>query len=66
MARRKHQLSSLLAAAHDNRAELEERIAQARASRKGAGSKYGASLSSLSRSRSRSGGTDSKRALAGF
>ncbi|GAA5910697.1 hypothetical protein JCM8208_003537 [Rhodotorula glutinis] len=41
MARRKHQLSSLLAAAHDNRAELEERIAQARANRKGAGSKYG-------------------------
>ncbi|BGP25199.1 mitotic checkpoint protein PRCC, C-terminal domain protein [Rhodotorula toruloides] len=41
MARRKGQLSSLLAAAHDNRAELEERIAQARANRKGAGSKYG-------------------------
>ncbi|GJN91028.1 hypothetical protein Rhopal_004043-T1 [Rhodotorula paludigena] len=40
-AKRKHQLSSLLAAAHDNRAELEERIAQARQNRKGAGNKYG-------------------------
>ncbi|GAA5851576.1 hypothetical protein JCM8547_001136 [Rhodosporidiobolus lusitaniae] len=40
-AKRKHQLSSLLAAAHDNRAELEDRIAQARANRKSAGNKYG-------------------------
>ncbi|GAA6017970.1 hypothetical protein JCM10207_002725 [Rhodosporidiobolus poonsookiae] len=40
-ARRKGQLSSLLAAAHDNRAELEDRIAQARANRKSAGNKYG-------------------------
>lgn len=46
-AKRKHQLSSLLAAAHDNRAELEERIAQARQNRKGAGNKYGAPLSLL-------------------
>ncbi|CEQ41370.1 SPOSA6832_03096 [Sporobolomyces salmonicolor] len=40
-ARRKGQLSSLIASAHDNRAELEERIAQARANRKSAGNKYG-------------------------
>ncbi|GAA5837452.1 hypothetical protein JCM5353_007115 [Sporobolomyces roseus] len=40
-ARRKGQLSSLLADAHDNRAELEERIAQARLNRKSAGNKYG-------------------------
>ncbi|POY71080.1 hypothetical protein BMF94_5837 [Rhodotorula taiwanensis] len=40
-AKRKHQLSSLLAAAHDNRAELEERIAQARQNRKSGGNKYG-------------------------
>ncbi|GAA5987972.1 hypothetical protein JCM11641_005968 [Rhodosporidiobolus odoratus] len=40
-AKRKHQLSSLLAAAHDNRAELEDRIAQARSNRKSAGNKYG-------------------------
>ncbi|GAA5911772.1 PRCC domain-containing protein [Sporobolomyces salmoneus] len=40
-ARRKGQLSSLIAEAHDNRAELEERIAQARLNRKSAGNKYG-------------------------
>ncbi|GAA5993404.1 hypothetical protein JCM10908_002649 [Rhodotorula pacifica] len=40
-AKRKHQLSSLLAAAHDNRAELEERIAQARQNRKSGSNKYG-------------------------
>ncbi|GAA5932253.1 uncharacterized protein JCM15063_001171 [Sporobolomyces koalae] len=40
-ARRKGQLSSLIAEAHDNRAELEERIAQARSNRKSAGNKYG-------------------------
>ncbi|GAA5953193.1 hypothetical protein JCM21900_006135 [Sporobolomyces salmonicolor] len=40
-ARRKGQLSSLIASAHDNRAELEERIAQARTNRKSAGNKYG-------------------------
>ncbi|GAA5867344.1 hypothetical protein JCM3774_003554 [Rhodotorula dairenensis] len=40
-AKRKHQLSSLLAAAHDNRAELEERIAQARQNRKQGSNKYG-------------------------
>ncbi|GAA6064399.1 hypothetical protein JCM10212_007137 [Sporobolomyces blumeae] len=40
-ARRKGQLSSLIAEAHDNRAELEQRIAQARVNRRSAGNKYG-------------------------
>ncbi|KWU44399.1 hypothetical protein RHOSPDRAFT_25705 [Rhodotorula sp. JG-1b] len=40
-AKRKHQLSSLLAAAHDNRAELEDRIAQARQNRRSGANKYG-------------------------
>lgn len=43
-ARHRHQLSSLLSEAAENRAELEERIAAAKASRKSGGSKYGASL----------------------
>lgn len=47
-AKRKHQLSSLLADAHDNRAELEERIAQARQNRKHGSNKYGQSSSSPS------------------
>lgn len=40
-ARQKGQLSALLAEAVENRAELEERIAQGRANRKNAGNKYG-------------------------
>ncbi|KAK4051396.1 hypothetical protein OIV83_002880 [Microbotryomycetes sp. JL201] len=40
-ARAKGQLSALLADAYSNRAELEERIAQAKANRKSAGNKYG-------------------------
>jgi hypothetical protein len=41
-------LSSLLAAAHDNRAELEDRIAQARQNRRSGANKYGQSSLSLS------------------
>lgn len=40
-ARARGQLSALLADAVDNRAELEERIAQGRANRRAAGNKYG-------------------------
>lgn len=38
---KKHQLSSLLYAAHANREELEDKIAQAKANRKSGGQKYG-------------------------
>ncbi|KAK4694283.1 hypothetical protein P7C70_g8762, partial [Phenoliferia sp. Uapishka_3] len=40
-AKGRHQLSALLAEAVENRAELEERIAQGRNNRKSAGNKYG-------------------------
>lgn len=43
---KKHQLSSLLYAAHANREELEDKIAQAKANRKSGGQKYGASVGS--------------------
>ena len=42
--KRRGQLSALLADAHSNRAEMEERIALGRANRKAAGNKYGQSL----------------------
>lgn len=40
-ARSRHQLSTLIASARDNRAELEDRIAQMKANKRTGGSKYG-------------------------
>lgn len=40
-ARSRHQLSTLIASAKDNRAELEDRIAQMKANKRTGGSKYG-------------------------
>lgn len=42
-ARSRHQLSSLITEATENRAELEERIARAKANKRAGGSKYGKS-----------------------
>jgi hypothetical protein len=41
LARSRHQLSTLIMDASENRAELEERIARAKANRRSGGAKYG-------------------------
>ena len=46
--RGRHQLASLLSEAHNNRAELEEKISQAKANRKSSAVKYGKSCTFLS------------------
>lgn len=50
IARSRHQLSTLLKEAYENREALEERIAEGRRNRKEAGNKYGQSIFPLSKS----------------